>query len=98
MFFIFSTPVLIRHVWQSKTVVFLHWCLIRTVLLAGMVISLHSSVDCGLMQTKMSFIIETNDNSMQTNYRGLIGPQTKRLQIVPAAPIIPLLNERFDLS
>jgi len=35
---------------------------------------------------------------MQTNYRGLVGPQTKRLQIVPAAPIIPLLNERFDLS
>jgi len=30
---IFSTPVLIRHLWQIKTVVFLHWCLIRTVLL-----------------------------------------------------------------
>jgi len=24
----FSTPVLIRHLWQLKTVVFLHWCLI----------------------------------------------------------------------
>jgi hypothetical protein len=33
MLFIFSTPVLIRHLWQLKTVVFLHWCLIRTVLL-----------------------------------------------------------------
>ncbi len=33
MWFIFSTPVLIRHLWQLKTVVFLHWCLICTVLL-----------------------------------------------------------------
>ncbi len=31
MLFIFSTPGLIRHRWQLKTVVFLHWCLIRTV-------------------------------------------------------------------
>ncbi len=30
---IFSTPVLIRHLWQLKTVVFLHWYLICTVLL-----------------------------------------------------------------
>jgi hypothetical protein len=27
----FSTPVLVRHLWQLKTVVFLHWCLLRTV-------------------------------------------------------------------
>ncbi len=33
MWFIFSTPELIRHTWQLKTVVFLHWCLICTVLL-----------------------------------------------------------------
>jgi hypothetical protein len=26
-------PVLIRHLWQFKTVVFLHWCLICVVLL-----------------------------------------------------------------
>ncbi len=26
--FIFSTPVLTRHLWQLKTAVFLHWCLI----------------------------------------------------------------------
>jgi len=30
----FSTPVLIRYLWQLKTVVFLHWCLICAVLLA----------------------------------------------------------------
>jgi hypothetical protein len=29
----FSTPVLIRHLWQFKTIVFLHWCLICAVLL-----------------------------------------------------------------
>ena len=33
MLLIFSTPVLIRHLWQLKTVVFLHWCLICAALL-----------------------------------------------------------------
>ncbi len=31
MLFIFSTPELIRNMWQLKTAVFLHWCLIRGV-------------------------------------------------------------------
>jgi len=35
MEFIFSTPVLIRYLWLLNTVVFLHWCLILTVLLNG---------------------------------------------------------------
>ncbi len=26
-------PVLIRHLWQLKSIVFLHWCLIRAILL-----------------------------------------------------------------
>ncbi len=34
MLFIFSTPVLNRHLWQLKTVVFLHWCLMHAILLA----------------------------------------------------------------
>jgi hypothetical protein len=29
----FLTPMLIIHLWQPKTVVFLHWCLIHTVVL-----------------------------------------------------------------
>jgi hypothetical protein len=29
----FLTPVLIRHLWQLKTVVVLHWCLICAVLI-----------------------------------------------------------------
>ncbi len=32
MVFIFSTPVLIRHLWQPKTVVFLYLCLMHAVL------------------------------------------------------------------
>ncbi len=35
MLFIFSTPVLIRHLWQLKTVIFLHWCLMHAVLFVG---------------------------------------------------------------
>jgi hypothetical protein len=31
MLFIFSTPELMRHLWQLKTSVFLHWCLICAV-------------------------------------------------------------------
>ncbi len=31
MLFILSTPMLIRHLWQLKTVVFLHWCQICAV-------------------------------------------------------------------
>ena len=34
MLFVFSTQVLIRHMWQLKTVVFLHWCLICALLLS----------------------------------------------------------------
>jgi hypothetical protein len=30
---IFSPPELIRHLWQLKTAVFLHWCLIFALLL-----------------------------------------------------------------
>jgi hypothetical protein len=29
--FIFSTPELIRHLWQLKTAIFLHWCLLCAV-------------------------------------------------------------------
>ncbi len=34
MLFIFSIPVLIRSLWQLKTVVFQHWCLIYALLLS----------------------------------------------------------------
>ncbi len=35
MWFIFSTPVLMRHLWQLKTVVSLNWGLMGAVLLPG---------------------------------------------------------------
>ncbi len=45
MLFIFSTPVLIRHLWQLKTVVFMHWCLICAVLLLSCLYKLSVSND-----------------------------------------------------
>jgi hypothetical protein len=33
MLFMLSTPMLIRHLWKLKTVIFLHWCLIHALLL-----------------------------------------------------------------
>jgi hypothetical protein len=42
----FSTPVLIRHLWQLKTVVFVHRCLICAVLL-GPFISYEKINCCG---------------------------------------------------
>ncbi len=47
MLFIFSTPVLIRHLWQLKTVFFLHWCLIFAVLLVSLCSTLTAHV-CSL--------------------------------------------------
>ncbi len=35
MLFISSTPVFIRHLWQLKTVIFMHRCLICAVLLTN---------------------------------------------------------------
>ncbi len=36
MLFIFSTPDLIRHLWELKKVAYLHWCLIQAVLLTSL--------------------------------------------------------------
>ncbi len=36
----FLTPGLIRHLWQFKTVVFLHWCLMCAVLLTVTLLAL----------------------------------------------------------
>ncbi len=58
MLFIFSTPVLIQHLWQLKTVVFLHWCLIHAVLLRAVDI-------CGSIKISTS----TSSNYFQGNYK-----------------------------
>ncbi len=50
----FLKPVLIRHLWQLKTVVFLHWCIIRAALLLSglyyrrVMIIIYVCYDCGL--------------------------------------------------
>jgi hypothetical protein len=36
MLFIFSTPELIRNLWQLKTTVFLHWCLLFAIYIGEM--------------------------------------------------------------
>jgi len=51
MVFIFSMPVLIRHLWQLKTVVFLHWRLICAALLS------HDSVIITLWTSNNQHII-----------------------------------------
>jgi hypothetical protein len=35
MLFIFLAPMLIRHLWQFKTVVFLHWYILHAILLGS---------------------------------------------------------------
>jgi hypothetical protein len=60
MLFIFSTPVLIRHLWQLKTVVFLHQCLIRTVLLTVTLLVLMYS------PTNITITCQLNDGSVHT--------------------------------
>jgi hypothetical protein len=50
----FSTPELIRHLWQLKTIVFLHWCLIWAVFYSFCVVIfkigifqfLRNAIDC----------------------------------------------------
>ncbi len=44
MLFIFSTPLLIRHRWELKKVVFLHWCLIYALLFHLMLLIMNNLV------------------------------------------------------
>ncbi len=46
MLFISSMPVLIRHLWQLKTVVSLHWCLICAVLLVAVAVAVRCFRKC----------------------------------------------------
>ncbi len=56
MLFIFSTPVLIRHLWQLKTVDFLHWCLIRALPLKYLEFFVEKFVSGHLMVKVLIFI------------------------------------------
>jgi hypothetical protein len=46
--------VLIRHLWQLKTVVILHWCLVRAVLLKMLE---HISINSNILETSFSIKI-----------------------------------------
>ncbi len=54
MLFIFSTPVLIRHLWQLETVVLVHWCLKCVILLLNSKIWLIFIPVCPLSLCQMS--------------------------------------------
>jgi len=56
--FIFSTLVLIRHLWQPKTVVFLHRCLILAVLLGQTSADCHAYVTLIMFEWKILFSYE----------------------------------------
>ncbi len=60
MLFIFSTPLLIRHMWQLKTVLFFHWCLIHAVLLPLILTTGLSKV------TKLIFIFKIGEGVLLT--------------------------------
>jgi hypothetical protein len=71
-------PELIRHLWQLKTVVFLHWCLIHIVLLKvpcllqqGIYYSRKNLYEiCLKLETSMDFkfIVFTRHNNIQQNH------------------------------
>jgi hypothetical protein len=54
MLLIFTTPVLIIHLWQLKTAVFLHRCPIRAVLLKFMCDVITKIETTGMLETLLS--------------------------------------------
>jgi hypothetical protein len=55
--FIFSTPLLIRHLWQLKTVVFLHMCLLSVVVLRPVLPSSDNNWQINVLEN-ISFLSE----------------------------------------
>ncbi len=58
MLFTLSTPVLFRHLWQLKTIVFLHWCLMHADLLnifLWITILIHNCIcaDCWVLPQRL---------------------------------------------
>jgi hypothetical protein len=47
---LFSTPVLIRQLWQLKTVVFLHWCLICIALFNDVLKTINDKITASLVK------------------------------------------------
>jgi hypothetical protein len=68
--FIFSTPVLIRHLWQLKTVVFLHWCLMCVVLFNHFAIWQCSTAFLWQQHNKTNNWIMVNDFEVMRHQQG----------------------------
>jgi hypothetical protein len=65
MLFISSTPELIRHLWQLKTVVFLHWCRKCAVILKVLVKYL-ASLKVKKSGGKLSYVISSTNAKIIT--------------------------------
>jgi hypothetical protein len=101
MLFIFSTPVLIGNLWQLKTAVSLHWCLIRAACLF-------------INDEEKSFVIDCLSLSPMNrlNKLGCLSPASKHernsffkisisLNLMPSCqkdPVAGSLNKRLILS
>jgi len=68
MWFIFSTPVFISYMWQLKTVVFPHWCLLHAVLLVMKDHIFEKEKHFGHSHQLKSFIRQVPGNSRMGNY------------------------------
>ncbi len=75
---IFSTPVLTRHLWQLKTVLFLHWWLIHAVLLPLILTAGLSKVTKLILIFKIGEGVLSTPNSDSDNFYGWCAKSLKR--------------------
>jgi hypothetical protein len=71
MLFIFSTPLLIRHLWQLKTVIFLYWCLISALPLVRM-------MQLGIIEISLNRLVNGATASLVVNVGSAGGCQKYR--------------------
>jgi len=94
MLLIFSTPVLIRYLWQLMTVVFLHWCLMHAVLLN---IFWQRLIFFIIMGSKMAFPLITFDNDLRSDYNPFefewTGPWRQDSKCLKTVIAIRIVNE-----
>ncbi len=89
---LFSTPVWIRHLWQHETVVFLHWCLIRTVN--------HAKIFSRMMLRRMTLIKTLHINcDYQHNGKLIIILRVTLLSVILLKVAAPTFgNEKMSLA
>ncbi len=68
MLFIFSTSVFIRHLWQLKTVVFMHWCLLCA---GALVYKIYLSIDFSFTANVLPSIYRTLNQWLEVELKVL---------------------------